>query len=42
MATMPPYTYSRLSRFVKSVGLCDGVKVDKVGRSLAGLDIPSI
>lgn len=37
---MPPYTYSRLSRFIDS--LCTEANIRIIGKSLGGVEIPLI
>ena len=39
---MPPYTYSKLCRFVDTVGMCKGVRISSLGTSLGGIDLPLI
>ena len=41
-ATLPPYTYSRLSDYLSSLEHRDNVTISKIGVSLGGLDIMAI
>lgn len=42
MASLPPYTYSMLTGYANRLAGESTVKVSRIGRSLAGLDIPLI
>ena len=42
IASMPPYTYSRLERLIEDISGFDSVKVRSIGKSLGGVDIPLI
>ncbi len=42
MAGMPPYTYSKLARYIEFLSKLQYIKIKNIGSSLGGVDIPLI
>ena len=41
-ASMPPYTYSKLERWIDDISGFEEIKIRGIGKSLGGVDIPLI